>query len=186
MPVALMMMKTTKLPDLFVPLAVAMFAASLPAAVEAQSFSSPGQNWSASWGFNSASDRSVRLQEAQAIRTAEQGPSGPGTVVYNTTTNDYRSNYQDLSALSGTLGPVDFHIGDEIGQNTNSVGAMNTGQTTIEVHGDGNMVDATNSADSAGCVDGSVANDTFSLTDNLTQGDLGLGGTVLGQSGPCQ
>ncbi|WP_071675933.1 hypothetical protein [Nioella nitratireducens] len=153
----------------------------------AQSFSSPGQNWSASWGFNSASDRSVRLQEAQAIRSAEQqGPTGPSTVVYNTTTNDYRSNYQDLSAISGTLGPVDFHIGDEIGQNTNSVGAMNTGQTTIEVHGDSNLIDATNSADSAGCVDGSVVNDTLSLSDNLTQGSSNLGGLTLGQSGNCQ
>lgn len=137
---------------------------------EAQNFSGPGQSWSSTWGFASASDRSLRLQSAQAIRTAERG-SSPTTVINNYTDNDNRSNYQEVFTESGTLGPIDFQIGDEIGQNTNAVGAMNTGSTEITVTGDGNLIDAINSADSSGCVDGSVLNETLSLLGELEQGN---------------
>jgi len=121
-------------------------------AAQAQGFSGGGQNWSAGWGFLSASDRSIALQQAQMIRTAEQGPDQ--TATYNTY-YDNRYNYIDSNSGGGTVN-ADLHIGDEIGTNTNSVGAMNTGSTTIDLTGDGNTVIADNTADSTGCVDGSV------------------------------
>ena len=118
----------------------------------AQGFSGGGQNWSAGWGFMSASDRSIALQQAQMIRTAEEGADPTG--VYNTY-YDNRYNYIDSNSGGGTV-TADLHIGDEIGTNTNSVGAMNTGSTTIDLSGDNNTVIADNTADSTGCVDGSV------------------------------
>ena len=121
--------------------------------VQAQGFSGGGQNWSASWGFVSASDRSIALQQAQMIRNAENGTDP--TTVYNNY-NDNRYNYIDTSNPGGGTVNADLHIGDEIGTNTNSVGAMNTGSTTIDLNGNGNTVIADNTADSSGCVDGSV------------------------------
>lgn len=121
--------------------------------VQAQGFSGGGQNWSASWGFLSASDRSIALQQAQMIRNAENGADP--TSVYNTY-NDNRYNYIDTTNPGDGTVNADLHIGDEIGTNTNSVGAMNTGSTTIELNGDGNTVIADNTAESTGCVDGSV------------------------------
>jgi hypothetical protein len=121
-------------------------------AVQAQGFSGGGQNWSAGWGFMSASDRSIALQQAQMIRTAEQGADQ--TATYNSY-YDNRYNYIDSNSGGGTVN-ADLHIGDEIGTNTNSVGAMNTGSTTIDLSGNGNTVIADNTADSTGCVDGSV------------------------------
>lgn len=151
-------------------------SAYLPTAVSAQSVSSPGRDWSGGWGFSSPSDRSLRLQEAQAIHSIENPYNGPGTVIYNTTTNDYRSNYQDIQAGAGAIGPIEFRIGDEIGQNTNSVGSMNTGSTTIEVSGEGNIIEATNSSESNGCIDGSVQNGSYSVSGNMTEGSLTLPG----------
>ena len=51
---------------------------------------------------------------------------------------------------------TDYQIGDEIGENTYSVGSLNTGNTTIAVDGDSNVIDSVNSADTRGCVDGSI------------------------------
>lgn len=141
---------------------------SSPAA--AQNFGSAGGSWSANWGFSSASDRSLRLQEAQAIRSAQQS-AGPTTVVNTTNYNDSRANYQEIIGGAGGLGAIDFHIGDEIGQNTNSVGAMNTGSTEISVNGSDNYIDAINSADSQGCVDASILTETLSMLGSLEQGD---------------
>ena len=47
-------------------------------------------------------------------------------------------------------------IGDEIGENTYAVGSLNTGNTTIAVDGDGNVIDSVNSADTQGWVDGPI------------------------------
>lgn len=161
-------------------IAAALGSASL---ASAQSSYGPGQSWSSTWG-PSATNRSLRLQEAQAIRTAEQG-SGPTTIVNTSTIYDNRSNYQDLSGVLGTLGAIDFHIGDEIGQNTNSVGATNTGSTTIEITGNGNLVDATNSADSEGCIDSSVVNETLSLLDSVAGGDTTVSTLAPSSLPPC-
>lgn len=125
---------------------------------QAQNFSSSGQNWSSGWGFASPSDRSLALQQAQAIRQARSQP-GPSTVITNNnkTVNDSRSNYQEVIGETLEFDTIDFQLnGDRIGQNTNSVGSMNTGNTTIDINGNDNTIHAINSADTEGCVDGSI------------------------------
>ncbi|MCB1426860.1 MAG: hypothetical protein KDJ89_14345 [Notoacmeibacter sp.] len=106
----------------------AAFLAGLvsPAPAQAQNVGSAGQNWSSSWGFSSSADRSLRLQQAQVIRNAET-TADPSTVVYNNNIYDYRSNYQEVNTGGDNTAAVDYQIGDNIGQNTNAVGSMNTG-----------------------------------------------------------
>lgn len=124
----------------------------------AQNFSSGGNDWASGWGFQSATDRSLAIQQAQAIRSATT-PAGPSTVMSTTNYNSYdnRSNYLHTDGTDTAYGNLNVHInGDAIGQNTNSIGAMNTGTTNVTVDGNNNLIDATNSADSEGCIDGSV------------------------------
>lgn len=115
------------------------------------------QNWSSSYAFPSANDKAVSVQQAQAIRNA-RNTAGPTTVVNNTSENynDNRSNYVESNVSGGGGATVDYQIGDSIGQNTNAIGAMNTGTTNVRIDGDGNYVSAINSAESQGCIDGSV------------------------------
>lgn len=133
--------------------AAAVLCLMLPAGAMAQNTGTPGASWSGTWGFASTAERTLLIQQAEAMRT-----KGPTTVTntYNTYNTDSRQNYQEIVGTGG-LGNVDFQLnGDRIGQNTNTIGAMNTGTTNIEITGDRNVVDATNAADSAGCLDGSI------------------------------
>lgn len=136
------------------PLCFALCLATSEASL-AQSTSSTGTDWNSSWGFQSATDISVALQRAQAIRNAEM-TAGPTTVVTNTTTyvTDSRQNYVDVSTIGDVT--TDLQLGDRIGKNTNAVGSMNTGSTEINVSGSSNIVTAENSAANTGCVDGSA------------------------------
>jgi hypothetical protein len=124
----------------------------LPAPALAQVYGTAGQNWSATYGFPSVSERSLVLQQAQVIRDAEMPSEGPQTVYH--VTNDNRSNYVDVT----TDGDVntDYQIGDEIGQQTYAVGSLNTGTTEITNEGDGNSIFADNRADNSGCIDASI------------------------------
>lgn len=115
----------------------------------AQSYGSSGAGWSGSWGFPSSVDRSVNLQTAQAVRAARQ--VAPQSIV--TSITDYRSNYVDYTAAAGSGFVSDFRVGND---STNTVGAMNTGDTTVTVEGEDNIVTASNTADSIGCQDGSI------------------------------
>jgi hypothetical protein len=124
----------------------------------AQSYTSANTGWSSSWGFASPADRQVALQRAQAMYQIRNG--NPQSVVnnntYNNVSTDNRQNYVEQNAE----GQVEFVGADKVGQNTNSIGAMNTGSTSIEINGSNNMVTATNSSDSNGCVDGSIQTST--------------------------
>jgi len=131
----------------------------------AQTFASSGQNWSGGWGFPSVSERSLAIQQAQAIRQAET-TAGPSTVMTNNNQyfNDNRSSYQEVTGQVLELGTIDFQLsGDRIGQNTNSIGSMNTGTTNIDVNGSGNEIVASNLAENKGCVDGSIQQETTAL-----------------------
>lgn len=75
-------------------------------------------------------------------------------MTYNTY-YDNRYNYVESNSGGGEIS-TDFQIGDDIGENTYAVGSINTGSTNIEVNGTGNYVDAVNSAETNGCVDGSI------------------------------
>lgn len=106
----------------------AAMASVLAVPCAAQNMNGPGANWNSSWGFASTSERSLGLSQAQTQRAARQ-PT-PGSVTYETVYNNTT--------------------------NTNTVGAMNTGDTTVTVTGQGNTLNTTSAADSAGCLDGSV------------------------------
>lgn len=178
------MARITPLP--FAAACVVLFAA-MPSA--AQNVSSPGQNWSSGWGFASASDRSLALQQAQAIRQARTQP-GPSTLITNNTTNyttnDSRSNYQEVIGETMSFDTIDFQLnGDRIGQNTNSVGSMNTGNTTIDVHGANNHIIATNSADTEGCVDGSIQQDTSLFESMASPSGIDISTSSAGRSMRC-
>ena len=145
--------------------------------------SSPGQDWSTGWTFQTATDRSVALSRATTIRQME-GTQGPSSVIntnnyYNT---DNRANYVEVVS-EGSVS-TEYQIGDQIGQNTNSVGSMNTGNTTIDIQGDSNAIHAINSADNTGCVDGSALTNTMTspgfLGTGASTGSLGLGSMAGG------
>lgn len=165
------------------PFLASLLALGLACPAAAQNIASSGGGWSSSWGFQSPSDASIALQKAQAIRAARQPQLAP---VYNTY-NDNRQNYQENMAMTGgSIGTANWHSGDEIGQNTNSIGSMNTGTTNIDITGNANSVVATNGADNAGCVDGSIsANQIDPMSLNTTSGiDISVVG--LGARGMCR
>lgn len=122
----------------------------------AQSFSSPGTSWSSSWSYSSATDRSVGLATAQAIFAARIDPVAPITNVYNATNT------------------------------TSSVGSMNTGSTTVTVNGDGNTVNSSAGANTAGCVDGSLSTSLIRDVGAFPLGPIDLTFLDLPPAGSCQ
>lgn len=156
-----------------------MILAPIPG--EAQNFSTSGQNWSGGWSFSGTAERTLSVQRAQAMRAVENA-SGPSTVITYNNYNDNRSNYVDNTGTSEQALDLNFNVGDRIGQNTNTIGAMNTGQTSIEITGSGNTVSATNAADSQGCLDGSVTNTSYGLTPNT--GSMATGGIDISIAAP--
>jgi hypothetical protein len=133
-------------PVLLVAAALSMGQAS------AQNYGSSGSGWSGSWGFGQAGDRSVNLQTAQSVLAARN--RGPQSVI----TYDNRTNYVEYDAAAGSSFVSDFHIGDT---STNTIGAMNTGETSITVEGENNVVTASSIADSIGCQDGTIISNTL-------------------------
>ncbi len=110
----------------------------------AQSYSSTGTSWSASWGYSTATDRSVGLATAQAIVAKRAGAAVPVYNTYNTTNT------------------------------TSSVGSMNTGTTSIQITGDQNTVTAPNGADNKGCVDGSLSTASIAEINAFPLGPIDL------------
>lgn len=158
----------------------------LPAA--AQVYATSGQNWMATFGFPSVSERSLVLQQAQIIHQMETADAqGPQSVYY--VTNDNRSNYVQVET-SGDV-TTDYQIGDEIGQQTYAVGSLNTGSTTIDVTGEGNVITANNTADNSGCIDGSILSSSIGGGDVEGSVDLSALSALeladaLARAGACQ
>ena len=121
--------------------------------VAAQNMATSTRDWHGAWGFQSISSESLALTRAKLIEEQNSGALAPSSSFI---TYDNRSNYLEING--DVDGPVDAvnRIGDDIGRNTNVVGAMNTGSNTIEVTGSGNVIEAVNAADSAGCLNGSI------------------------------
>lgn len=165
------------------PLAFGVMIAFPPNAV-AQNFGSSGASWSGGWGFSSATDRSVNLQTAQAIKSARY--SGPSSVVTQITDN--RTNYVEYDAATGSEFVSDFQIGND---STNTIGAMNTGDMSVTVDGEGNTVDVSSAADSVGCQNGSILSSVLGTASPLvanSDGSFSPSGNVasvnLGQDVP--
>lgn len=152
-----------KLPQIML---AASFACCSAFVGSASAQSTPGADWGASWGFRTANDTSVGLARANAIRSAELGPAKTEITYNNHYATDNRSNYVDINTQGAVTS--DFHIGDAIDQNTNAVGSMNTGNTTIDIEGSGNSIVAENSASNDGCIDGSVLNNSTMTNEGAT------------------
>jgi hypothetical protein len=121
----------------------------------------PGTNWGSSWGFSTSQEETLRLLQADTIKKAEEGyydtvGQTPNVTVNTTNNYDQRSGVVEVTAGEGSTIDVVNHTGDDIGQNTNVIGAINNSSTTIDIQGSNNTVTAVNSADSTGCQDGSV------------------------------
>jgi hypothetical protein len=133
----------------------------------AQNVNGSASTWTGSWQFQSATARSVEVQQADIMKRGESGyydSFGPAqTTVNNTTINDSRSNYVEATGSEGGTMDIANRIGDEIGKVSNVTGAINTGSTQISVDGAGNTIHAINSSDSQGCLDGSI-NETQTQT----------------------
>jgi hypothetical protein len=144
----------------------------------AQNYSGYGQSWSSVYGFGSPSNQSVGLQRADMIRKAENGTDRP--IINTNNYFDNRSGYIETNSGGGdVLG--NSQIGDAIGQQTYSVGALNTGSTTITVEGSNNLIEANNSATSDGCVDGSIHTTSTTLPNDAPLGVVGTEQSTLQQ-----
>ena len=130
-------------------LCVAASPALIPFAAQAQGLAHSGSSWSGSWGFPSATDKSVGLQTAQTVRAA-RAPTPQSVVTYYT---DNRSNFVEYVAAPGASFVSDFQVGDT---HSTTTGSMNTGAVTITVEGQNNTVTTHTSAESTGCQDGSI------------------------------
>jgi len=119
--------------------------------VSAQNWSATGQNWSSGWGFSSVGDRSLQLQQAQAMLAARN--AGQPTSIVN---NDNRQNYQENHLAAGASNNAEMVSGGKT-TTTYSVGSLTNGTTEISVTGDNNDVTAGITADNTGCVDGSMS-----------------------------
>ncbi len=132
-------------------------AAAMP---EVASSQSAAGDWNNSWQFSNVTRRTLTLQQADLIAKMENGfydSFGPAqTTVINNNNTDNRSNYIETINEGDGVGTIENKIGDDIGQNTNTVGSMNTGSTTIEVAGSNNSIDAYNTSRNTGCLDGSI------------------------------
>jgi len=131
-----------------------------PMQLSAQNLGSAGATWGGSWQFQSTTTRSINVQQADIMKRAESGfydSFGPDqTTVNNTTITDNRSNYVEANSADGSQVEISNRVGDDIGKVSNVTGAINTGSTEIKVDGNSNTVNAINSADSQGCLDGSI------------------------------
>jgi hypothetical protein len=123
-----------------------------------------GNDWSNSWSSTSSTDRVVKLQQADIIRKGESGYyKNLGKNITNNTNTVYNQNdtrqgtFNDVNNEGdGDVSIVSRH-GDDIGQNTNVIGAVNNSSNTISIDGKGNTINASNAATSTGCQDGTIS-----------------------------
>lgn len=140
----------------FLPLLVAMAAASPVAMADSEDV---GNDWGSNWSFPSAARSTVGLLQADIIEKHENDYyDGLGKVnVNNHVTYDNRQgSFDTINASEGSSVDVDTQIGDNIGQNTNVIGAINNSSTSVSIEGSGNSVSTTNGADNTGCLNGGI------------------------------
>jgi hypothetical protein len=143
-------------------LAIAVLCFSGGASAQ-QNTSLPSGDWNGSWGFSSPSAQQFRMLQADIIEKKEAGYyEALGQNLFNVTNNNTvihdnrQGSFDEITAGDGSQIDISTHVGDEIGQNTNVIGAINNSQTNIEIEGSNNKVTAINAADNKGCQDGSI------------------------------
>lgn len=112
--------------------------------VNAQSTVSPSADWNGSYGFSSASERNVRLLQADIIKKGEVGYyEGLANQTYHVTNN----------VTNKTI--------NEIGQQTTTIGAVNNSTNNIDIRNSSNIdISNHNSSTSTGCQNGSITIDS--------------------------
>jgi hypothetical protein len=119
-----------------------------PTTAFSQSSVSPAADWNGNYGFSSASDRNLRLLQADMIKKGETDYyDGLGKTNYNVITNNSVS----------TTNNVDNRSTSNIGQQTTAIGSVNSSTTNIDVRDSTNIaVDTSSTSQSDGCQDASV------------------------------
>lgn len=120
-----------------------------------------GNDWGSNWTFPSPGRSTVGLLQADLIEKQENdyydGLGKVNMTVNNDVTYDNRQGSFDNITASGSASvDTTTHIGDEIGQNTNVIGAINNSSTTVEVQGSNNSVLTNNGATNSGCLNGGI------------------------------
>jgi len=137
-----------------------LLAIAQPGAVMADSIDA-GNDWGSNWAFPSPGRSTVGLLQSDLIEKQENdyydGLGKVNMTVNNDITYDNRQGSFDNITASGNAS-VDSttHVGDEIGQNTNVIGAINNSNTNVEIKGNNNTVSATNGATNTGCLNGGI------------------------------
>jgi hypothetical protein len=129
-----------------------------------------GNDWGSNWGFPSAARDTVGLLQADLLEKQENDYyDGLGKVnVNNNVTYDNRQgSFDTITAQDGGSVDVTTHVGDNIGQNTNVIGAINNSNTSVNVEGSGNTITTTNGATNTGCLNGSITTIDGSGTSTL-------------------
>ena len=118
-----------------------------------------GNDWGSNWSFPSAARSTVGLLQADIIEKQENDYyEGLGKInVNNNVTYDNRQgSFDTINASDGSAVDVNTQIGDNIGQNTNVIGAITNSNTSVSIEGSGNNVNTTNGADNTGCLSGGI------------------------------
>jgi len=137
-----------------------LFAATQPGLACADSIDA-GNDWGSNWTFPSPGRSTVGLLQSDLIEKQENdyydGLGKVNMTVNNDVTYDNRQGSFDNITASGNAS-VDSatHVGDEIGQNTNVIGAINNSSTSVEVQGSNNSVTTNNGATNSGCLNGGI------------------------------
>ncbi len=114
---------------------------ALPSAATAQSTNNAAVDWSGSYGFKSNSDRNLRLLQSDFIRRGE---------------GDYYDNLGKAPQYN-----VTNTSSTEIGQQTTTIGSVNTATNNIDVKDAVDIgLNLSNTSSNHGCLDGSVTIDS--------------------------
>ena len=78
------------------------------------------------------------------------------TVNNDVTYDNRQGSFDNITASGNASVDSATHVGDEIGQNTNVIGAINNSSTSVEVQGSNNSVTTNNGATNSGCLNGGI------------------------------
>lgn len=118
-----------------------------------------GGSWSNGYSFPTANDRVARMNMVDIIAKTENGfYDTVGQTTYNTYNNyDHSVGSISVAAEAGSTVDASVRTAEGSGTTTYVVGAVNTSNNTVQVSGEGNLVDISNTASSTGCQDGRIA-----------------------------
>lgn len=118
----------------------------------AQSTVSPASDWNGNYGFNSTSEKNLRLLQSDILRKNEEG-------YYESLGKTQITSFNNVHYGDNIATQTNKTIND-IEQQTTAIGAVNNSTNNIDISGKGNInVSTNNEATSRGCQDGHVSID---------------------------